>query len=146
MELFPEVKTRFHVRCFNLGRENRLRDLDPNDIDKLVRIKGMVTRTSNIIPDLKMGVADHLHAHCPFALTCAQLKLTPDTRGIGFFECSICATPQEAFVDAGQIPEPQVGGKCLVLTTPEMRIDAPPFAPGLHQYVLPSEASDADST
>ncbi|KAL1518638.1 hypothetical protein AB1Y20_002926 [Prymnesium parvum] len=80
VELFPEVKTRFHVRCFNLGRENRLRDLDPNDIDKLVRIKGMVTRTSNIIPDLKMG----------------------------FFECSICATPQEAFVDAGQIPEPQV--------------------------------------
>lgn len=53
--MFPDVKSRFHVRCFNLAKENRLRDLDPNDIDKLVRIKGMVTRTSSVIPDLKMG-------------------------------------------------------------------------------------------
>ena len=58
LELFPDVKSRFSVRCFNLGVDNRLRDLDPNDIDKLVSIKGMVTRTSNIIPDLKMGTRE----------------------------------------------------------------------------------------
>uniref|UniRef100_A0A7S3B9I3 DNA replication licensing factor MCM4 n=1 Tax=Haptolina ericina TaxID=156174 RepID=A0A7S3B9I3_9EUKA len=82
LELFPDrdVKSRFHVRCFNLGKENRLRDLDPNDIDKLVSIKGMVTRTSSVIPDMKMG----------------------------FFECCICETPQESFADAGHLPEPQV--------------------------------------
>ena len=32
---------RFTVRCFNLGHENRLRDLEPNDINKLVSIKGV---------------------------------------------------------------------------------------------------------
>lgn len=62
LELFPDrdVKSRFHVRCFNLGKENRLRDLDPNDIDKLVSIKGMVTRTSS-------GATPALHtsAHPP---------------------------------------------------------------------------------
>ena len=71
---------RFTVRCFNLGREDRLRDLDPNDINKLVSIKGMVTRTSSVVPDLYMA----------------------------FFECSVCATAQEVFIQRGEIAEPQV--------------------------------------
>ena len=71
---------RFTVRCFNLGREDRLRDLDPNDINKLVSIKGMVTRTSSVIPDLYMA----------------------------FFECTVCATTQEVFISRGEIAEPQI--------------------------------------
>ena len=71
---------RFTVRCFNLGREDRLRDLDPNDINRLVSIKGMVTRTSAIVPDLYMA----------------------------FFECSVCAAPQEVFISRGEIAEPCV--------------------------------------
>ena len=71
---------RFTVRCFNLGREDRLRDLDPNDINKLVSIKGMVTRTSSVMPDLYMA----------------------------FFECSVCKTSQEVFISRGEIAEPQV--------------------------------------
>ena len=71
---------RFTVRCFRLGRDDRLRDLDPNDINKLVSIKGMVTRTSSVTPDLYMA----------------------------FFECSVCATPQEVFISRGEIAEPQV--------------------------------------
>ena len=70
------------MRCFKLGREDRLRDLDPNDINKLVSIKGMVTRTSSVMPDLYMA----------------------------FFECSICSTPQEVFISRGEIAEPQVCG------------------------------------
>ena len=81
LNLHPEAQNeQFTVRCFNLGREDRLRDLDPLDIDKLVSIKGMVTRTTAVIPDLKMA----------------------------FFECSVCNTAQEVFIERGQIAEPQV--------------------------------------
>eukprot|EP00316_Scyphosphaera_apsteinii_P008086 CAMPEP_0119311654 /NCGR_PEP_ID=MMETSP1333-20130426/23232_1 /TAXON_ID=418940 /ORGANISM="Scyphosphaera apsteinii, Strain RCC1455" /LENGTH=831 /DNA_ID=CAMNT_0007316087 /DNA_START=39 /DNA_END=2534 /DNA_ORIENTATION=+ len=72
--------TKLMCRTFNLTKEHRLRELDPVDIDKLVKVKGMVTRTSNVIPDLK----------------------------VAFFECSVCRTPQEAYIDRGQIAEPQV--------------------------------------
>ena len=71
---------RFTVRCFKLGREDRLRDLDPNDINKLVSIRGMVTRSSSVIPDLYMA----------------------------FFECSVCTTPHQVFISRGEIAEPQV--------------------------------------
>ena len=96
LELFPDrdVKSQFNVRCFNLGKENRLRDLDPNDIDKMISIKGMVTRTSNVIPDLKMG----------------------------FFECTVCLTPQESFADGGQIPEPTLCTNASCLAKASMRI------------------------
>merc|ERR1719371_77941 len=50
------------------------------DIDKLISIKGMVTRTSGVIPDLKV-------AH---------------------FECAVCSTAQNVYVDRGQIAEPQI--------------------------------------
>ena len=76
----PLSTRRFTVRCFNLGRDDRLRDLNPNDINRLISIKGMVTRTSAIIPDLYMA----------------------------FFECQMCATPQEVFIHRGEIAEPQV--------------------------------------
>eukprot|EP00965_Chrysotila_dentata_P067733 2241315-Pleurochrysis_carterae.AAC.1 len=79
-ELFPDAGPyRVMVRPFNLPKENKLRELDPSDIDKLVSIKGMVTRTSQVIPDLK----------------------------VAFFECSECAASKEVAVDRGQIAEPQ---------------------------------------
>ena len=34
------------VRPFKLETDDQLRKLDPNDIDRMVSIKGMVTRTS----------------------------------------------------------------------------------------------------
>ncbi|KAG2450350.1 hypothetical protein HYH02_004855 [Chlamydomonas schloesseri] len=43
-------------RPFNLAAVKHIRDLDPSDIDKLVCIKGMVTRTSAIIPNLRYAV------------------------------------------------------------------------------------------
>ena len=68
------------IRTFNLGVEQQLRALDPNDIDKLVSVRGMVTRTSSVIPDLKMA----------------------------FFECSVCNTPQQSYVENSKIEEPHV--------------------------------------
>lgn len=41
------------VRIFNLDDVRPIRDLDPIDIDSLVALKGMITRTGNIIPDLR---------------------------------------------------------------------------------------------
>jgi len=46
------------VRVFNLNEEHvkPMRHLDPENIDHLVSVSGMVIRTSNVIPDLKMGM------------------------------------------------------------------------------------------
>lgn len=41
------------MRIFNLECVRPIRDLDPLDIDSLVAIRGMITRTGNIIPDLR---------------------------------------------------------------------------------------------
>ena len=67
--LYPdnEMNQKFIVRAFGLKNENRLRDLDPMDIDKLVMIKGMVTRVTAVIPDMK----------------------------VAFFECSVCRAPHQ---------------------------------------------------
>lgn len=78
---FPNNETlKIQTRPFNLQTENRLRDLDPSDIDKLVSVKGMVTRTSHIIPDLRMAV----------------------------FQCGICGASQDAQVEHHRVVEPDV--------------------------------------
>ncbi len=41
------------VRPFNLRATNRMRDLEPSHIDKLVSIKGIIIRNSDIIPEMK---------------------------------------------------------------------------------------------
>jgi DNA replication licensing factor MCM4 len=41
------------VRPFNLETPRTIRDLNPEDIDTLVSVQGMVTRTSTIIPELR---------------------------------------------------------------------------------------------
>jgi hypothetical protein len=51
----PPTPHSCQVRIFNLDDVRAIRDLDPIDIDSLVAIKGMVTRTGNIIPDLRWG-------------------------------------------------------------------------------------------
>jgi DNA replication licensing factor MCM4 len=43
------------TRVFNLDNVRPIRDLDPVDIDTLVAVRGMVTRSGNIIPDLRCG-------------------------------------------------------------------------------------------
>ncbi|ELP83537.1 DNA replication licensing factor mcm4-B, putative [Entamoeba invadens IP1] len=44
------------VRVFNLPLTKRIRGLSPSDIERLVTIRGMVTRVSNLIPSMKIGV------------------------------------------------------------------------------------------
>lgn len=74
--LFPnyvEDVHRVQTRMFNLMKVTTIRDLDPSDIDKLVSIRGMVTRTSSVIPDLTEA-----------ALRCRQcnhIEMIPVTHG-----------------------------------------------------------------
>ncbi|KAK8886288.1 DNA replication licensing factor, mcm4 component [Tritrichomonas musculus] len=74
--LFPNYVDDIHrvqTRMFNLMETTTIRDLQPADIDKLVSVRGMVTRTSSVIPDLTEA-----------ALRCRQcnhIEMVPVTHG-----------------------------------------------------------------
>eukprot|EP00775_Hariotina_reticulata_P002347 gene2347-2653_t len=55
-DLGIETLDKMQARLFNLDNVRPIRDLDPLDIDCLVSVKGMITRTGNIIPDLRVAV------------------------------------------------------------------------------------------
>ena len=83
VQYLTETLQGLQIKTFNLHAEQKrnMRDLNPSDIDQLVSIRGMVTRTSNIIPDLKAA----------------------------FFRCSICGhTPELTTIDRNRIQEPTV--------------------------------------
>jgi len=66
------------VRPFNLRVHNRMRDLDPSHIDKLVSIKGIVIRNSDVIPEMKEAT----------------------------FKCYKCQFEQSEYIQRGKIFEP----------------------------------------
>jgi hypothetical protein len=76
--------TRIQVRTFNLLETKTMRDLNPQDIDQMVSVKGMITRTSGVIPDIKMG----------------------------FFKCTACGNTAEVMIDRGKIQEPDTCTGC----------------------------------
>ncbi|DAZ92925.1 TPA: hypothetical protein N0F65_001081 [Lagenidium giganteum] len=85
--LFPEAteeESRIQVRPFNLSDLAPMRNLNPSDIDQLVCMKGMVTRVSSIIPDLKEA----------------------------FFRCTICHQTAQVELDRGRIEEPTFCQRC----------------------------------
>jgi len=63
---------------FNLADFKLMRSLDPTDIDTLVSVKGMVTRTSTVIPDLRTA----------------------------YYRCTACGTGTEVGNDRGRVDEP----------------------------------------
>ena len=71
------------VRPFNMMEAKPMRDLNPSDIDKMVCVRGMVTRCTTIIPDLKLA----------------------------YFKCLMCGfAPEYIQVDRGRVNEPPL--KC----------------------------------
>lgn len=54
------------IAPFNLKDPKVIRDLNPEDVECLISVAGMVTRTSNIIPDLRSA-----------ALSQACMRVTP---------------------------------------------------------------------
>ncbi|KAM0203796.1 hypothetical protein ACHAPA_006269 [Fusarium lateritium] len=66
------------VRPFGLDKTTNLRDLNPSDMDRLISIKGMVIRTTPVIPDMKDA----------------------------FFRCNVCNHSVNVGLDRGKIREP----------------------------------------
>lgn len=52
---FGEVD-RIQVRTFNLRTVKTMRDLNPEDIDTMICIRGFVSRVSTIIPEIHRGM------------------------------------------------------------------------------------------
>ncbi|KAI9769174.1 MAG: hypothetical protein M1839_003778 [Geoglossum umbratile] len=80
-DLLADVETRtYKVRVFGLDSTVNLRDLNPADMDKMVSIKGLVIRTTPIIPDMKEA----------------------------FFRCQVCNHTVTVEIDRGKIAEPTI--------------------------------------
>lgn len=77
--LVMDVEIRnYKVLPFGLEKTVNMRDLDPADMDKLVSVKGLVIRTTPVIPDMKEA----------------------------FFKCSVCGHAVLVSIDRGKIAEP----------------------------------------
>ena len=60
-DLAEEVMSRMYKsRTFGLDNTINLRDLNPGDMDRLISIKGLVIRTTPIIPDMREGESEWL--------------------------------------------------------------------------------------
>ncbi|ODQ80121.1 hypothetical protein BABINDRAFT_171169 [Babjeviella inositovora NRRL Y-12698] len=68
----------YKIRPFNIESKSGMRELNPNDIDKLVSVKGLVLRSTPVIPDMKGA----------------------------FFKCSACDHTMVVEIDRGVIQEP----------------------------------------
>ena len=84
-----EIEKQIKFRPYNLLQSKSMRDLNPTDVDSLVSIRGMVTRGSYIIPDLKSA----------------------------FFQCSKCKRTETVDIDRGFIKEPEKCLTCLEART-----------------------------
>ena len=78
------LEHQIQVRPFNVSRTKSMRGLNPEDIDQLLTISGMVIRTTNLIPEMREA----------------------------FFKCIICSFTTMVEVDRGRIAEPTVCTHC----------------------------------
>ncbi|XP_011313071.1 DNA replication licensing factor MCM4 [Fopius arisanus] len=85
-EKFPAavLEHQIQVRPFNVAKTKNMRMLNPEDIDQLITISGMVIRTSNVMPEMREA----------------------------FFRCIVCAFSTMVEVDRGRISEPTVCTHC----------------------------------
>lgn len=83
---FPEatLQHQIEVRPFNADKTSNMRSLNPDDIDKLITIGGMVIRTSSVIPEMREA----------------------------FFRCNVCKNCVSVEIDRGRIAEPTLCTHC----------------------------------
>ncbi|XP_028409961.1 DNA replication licensing factor mcm4-A-like [Dendronephthya gigantea] len=79
-----ELEHQIQVRTYNVDQTKNLRSLNPEDIDNLISINGMVVRTSNIIPEMREA----------------------------FFRCYVCHATTTSEIDRGRISEPALCSNC----------------------------------
>uniref|UniRef100_A0A674F1I9 DNA replication licensing factor MCM4 n=1 Tax=Salmo trutta TaxID=8032 RepID=A0A674F1I9_SALTR len=85
-ERFPDsiLEHQIQVRPYNALKTRNMRSLNPEDIDQMITISGMVIRTSQLIPEMQEA----------------------------FFQCQVCAFSTRVEVDRGRIAEPAVCRNC----------------------------------
>jgi len=85
-ERFPDtiLEHQIQVRPYNAEKTRNMRALNPEDIDQLITISGMVIRTSNIIPEMREA----------------------------FFKCHMCSFTTSVEIDRGRIAEPTLCTHC----------------------------------
>jgi len=124
-----EVFTRVQVRPFNLKETRAMRDLNPSDIDKLVAVRGMVTRCTGTGLSQSPRSTSAITALCgvqgrtPFQSRTYTRPYETDTFGVNrdqgiipdlkmaYFKCLVCGdAPDLTFVDRGRVNEPPL--KC----------------------------------
>merc|ERR1719357_1760789 len=83
---YPEMDLRqqIQVRPFNADKTANMRSLNPEDIDQLITVTGMVIRASNLIPEMALA----------------------------FFQCSVCKNTAEVEIEQGRICEPTLCPNC----------------------------------
>lgn len=79
-----ELEHQIQVRTYNVDQTKNLRSLNPEDIDNLISINGMVVRTSSIIPEMREA----------------------------FFRCYVCHATTTSEIDRGRISEPSICQNC----------------------------------
>lgn len=78
------LEHQIQVRPFNAEKTRNMRALNPDDIDQLISISGMVIRSSNIIPEMREA----------------------------FFKCIVCSFTTTVEIDRGRIHEPTICSNC----------------------------------
>ncbi|TRY90224.1 hypothetical protein DNTS_005830 [Danionella cerebrum] len=78
------LEHQIQVRPYSAVKTRNMRTLNPEDIDQLITISGMVIRTSQLIPEMQEA----------------------------FFRCQVCAFNARVEVDRGRIAEPAVCRNC----------------------------------
>lgn len=78
------LEHQIQVRPFNAEKTRNMRALNPEDIDQLISICGMVIRSSNIIPEMREA----------------------------FFKCIVCSFTTTVEIDRGRIHEPTLCSNC----------------------------------
>lgn len=77
-DMIETEQAMYSTRPYNVGESKNLRDLNPKDIDKLISIKGLVIRSTPVIPDMREA----------------------------FFRCNVCNHATIVGIERGLIKEP----------------------------------------
>ncbi|ORD99514.1 MCM4 [Hepatospora eriocheir] len=58
LELNPnwDKSNRFVIRPYNIGRGIVIRNIEPTDIDKIIKLTGMISKSSSVIPEIKRAL------------------------------------------------------------------------------------------
>nr|XP_002123450.1 DNA replication licensing factor MCM4 [Ciona intestinalis] len=83
---YPDISLehQIQVKPFNAERTKNMRNLNPEDIDQLITIYGMVIQSSSLIPEMREG----------------------------FFRCNVCNHEVTVEIERGRIAEPSICDRC----------------------------------